>query len=131
MFVRPKAFKYSLKIRLPQSASHTLQWIARKDIIYIVHPHFYIHLHLKTVKQGIILPRRVKILFCLTFYYSVSTLGNNGSSSQIFCIIPSCVSLNPLKAKLNTICPLLTLFGAHNIFHVSRLRVNKHRLFPH
>jgi hypothetical protein len=31
--------------------------------------------------------------------------------------------LNPLKAELNPICPLLTLFGAHHIFHVSRLRV--------
>jgi hypothetical protein len=33
-------------------------------------------------------------------------------------------NINPLNAKLNPICPLLTLFGAHHIFHVSRLRVN-------
>jgi hypothetical protein len=27
---------------------------------------------------------------------------------------------NPLNAKLNPICPLLALFGAHHILHVSR-----------
>jgi len=29
-------------------------------------------------------------------------------------------SFNPLNAKLNSICPLLVLFGAHHILHVSR-----------
>ena len=27
---------------------------------------------------------------------------------------------NPLNDELNTICPLLALFGAHHILHVSR-----------
>ena len=31
--------------------------------------------------------------------------------------------LNPLNAKLNPICHLLTLLGAHHILHVSRIRV--------
>ena len=31
--------------------------------------------------------------------------------------------LNTLKAKLNPICHLLALLGAHLIFHVSRIRV--------
>jgi hypothetical protein len=31
--------------------------------------------------------------------------------------------LNPLNTEINPVCPLLTLFGAHHIFHVSRLRV--------
>jgi len=30
---------------------------------------------------------------------------------------------NPLNAKLNLICHLLALLGAHNILHVSRIRV--------
>ena len=30
---------------------------------------------------------------------------------------------NPLNAKLNPICHLLVLLGAHRIFHVSRIRV--------
>jgi len=30
---------------------------------------------------------------------------------------------NPLNAELNPICHLLTLLGAHRIFHVSGLRV--------
>ena len=32
--------------------------------------------------------------------------------------------INPLNAKLNTICHLLALLGAHSILHVSRVRVN-------
>jgi hypothetical protein len=31
---------------------------------------------------------------------------------------------NPLKTKLNPICHLLALLGAHHILHVSRIRVN-------
>jgi len=34
-------------------------------------------------------------------------------------------SFNPLNAELNPICHLLALLGAHHIFHVSGLRVNK------
>jgi len=30
---------------------------------------------------------------------------------------------NSLNAELNPICPLLALFGAHHILHVSRIRV--------
>ena len=33
---------------------------------------------------------------------------------------------NPLNAKLNPICHLLAVLGAHHILHVSRLRVNYH-----
>ena len=32
--------------------------------------------------------------------------------------------LNPFNAELNPTCPLLALFGAHHILHVSRIRVN-------
>jgi hypothetical protein len=35
----------------------------------------------------------------------------------------STVVLNPLKAKLNPICHLLALLGAHHILHVSRIKV--------
>jgi hypothetical protein len=38
-----------------------------------------------------------------------------GSELFIWCI-------NPLNAKLNPICHLLALFGAHHILHVSRIR---------
>jgi hypothetical protein len=33
--------------------------------------------------------------------------------------------VNPLKAKLNSICHLLALLGAHPILHISRIRVKK------
>jgi len=32
---------------------------------------------------------------------------------------------NPLNAKLNLICHLLALLGAHHILHVSRVRVKQ------
>ena len=32
--------------------------------------------------------------------------------------------INPSNAELNPICHLLALFGAHHIFHISRIRVN-------
>jgi len=37
------------------------------------------------------------------------------------------ISINPLNAKLNPICYLLALLGAHLIFHVSRIRVKHDR----
>jgi len=36
--------------------------------------------------------------------------------------------INPLKAKLNPTCHLLTLLGAHHILHVSRVRVKNGNL---
>jgi len=35
---------------------------------------------------------------------------------------------NPLNAELNPLCHLLTLLGAHLIFHISRIRVKHTRL---
>ena len=37
---------------------------------------------------------------------------------------PYC-AVNSLNAKLNPICHLLALLGAHHILHVSRIRVNQ------
>ena len=39
--------------------------------------------------------------------------------------------LNPLNAELNPICHLLALFGAHDILHVSRIRVKEVTCRPH
>ena len=36
---------------------------------------------------------------------------------------------NPLNTKLNPICHLLALVGAHKIFHVSKVRVNIQQLY--
>jgi hypothetical protein len=35
--------------------------------------------------------------------------------------------INPLNTKLNPICHLLGLLGAHHILHVSRIRVKKNK----
>jgi len=37
--------------------------------------------------------------------------------------LPDESKINPLNAKLNPICHLLALLGAHHVFHVSGLRV--------
>ena len=60
--------------------SHSSLACPERLIVYTVYPHFYIPLYLKTVKQGITLPRRVKILFCLNFYFSVGNLGSGGTT---------------------------------------------------
>jgi hypothetical protein len=39
---------------------------------------------------------------------------------QLYSIVPD---INLLNAKLNPICHLLALLGAHHILHVSRIRV--------
>jgi len=38
--------------------------------------------------------------------------------------------INPLNAKLNPICHLLALLGAHHILHVSRIRFNNREEVP-
>ena len=43
-------------------------------------------------------------------------------------VISKQFALPPLKVKLNPICHLLALLGAHHIFHVSGLRVKKFHL---
>jgi hypothetical protein len=45
---------------------------------------------------------------------AVHPLGGGGYSTNFF---------NPLNAKLNPICHLLALLGAHHILHVRRIRV--------
>jgi len=45
----------------------------------------------------------------------------SGGKNYSFCSSPSII--NPLNAKLNPICHLLALLGAHHILHVSRIRV--------
>ena len=42
------------------------------------------------------------------------------------CSVCSKLEINPLNAKLNPICHLLALLGAHHILHVSRIRVKSH-----
>jgi len=49
------------------------------------------------------------ILFCPSYFSSVMYF-----------------NFNPLNAKLNPICHLLALLGAHHILHVRRVRVNLH-----
>ena len=40
------------------------------------------------------------------------------------CNCEACKSFKPLNAELNPICPLLALFRAHHILHISGIRVN-------
>jgi len=47
----------------------------------------------------------------------------------IFSAGPDISAFNPLNAELIPICHLLALLGAYHILHVSRIRVNKFRIF--
>ena len=74
-------------------------------------------------------------------YYNYFCIFLNLSYHQIFSIINKYISpetqaskpvhfletiLNPLNPKLNPICCLLALLGAHNFLHVSRIRVKSY-----
>ena len=54
-----------------------------------------------------------------TFFLSQAILTESAFSFPI-----SKIFITPLNAKLNPICHLLELVGAHHILHVSRLKVN-------
>jgi len=58
----------------------------------------------------------------LTVYSEISVLFPNSFVAQTESKVPT-VSINPLNGKLNPICHLLALLGAHHIFRVSGLRV--------
>jgi transposase len=72
-------------------------------------------LHIVKVPGSNLDPEMTVFLYCDTF-----------GSSKLF--QANGVFLKPLNAKLNPICHLLALVGAHHIFHVSRIRVIKYSL---
>ena len=53
-----------------------------------------------------------------------SNVRNRKGMSVAWRILGSLLVFNPLNAKLNPICHLLALLGAHHILHISRIRVN-------
>jgi len=56
---------------------------------------------------------------------AISQSGADVKSPWSYTSTPRYASINPLNAELNPICHLLTLLGAHHIFHVSGLRVKE------
>jgi len=68
----------------------------------------------------------LKVLLCLLtdFYYNIMVFRSYACCYKIFTHFLSGYPINPFNAKLNLICHLLALLGAHHILHVSRVRVN-------
>jgi len=62
---------------------------------------------------------------------SENSLVNYTNSSPYIRVYIIGTLFNPLKAKLNLICHLLALLGAHHIFHVSGLRVKSDWRYTH
>ena len=64
----------------------------------------------------------MKIKCCLVWTHKafLSCLQGDGSRGQEL----NAEEINPLNTKLNLICHLLALLGAHHILHISRKRVN-------
>jgi transposase len=52
-------------------------------------------------------------------YYAISQTNPNKIGN-----VRTTLTLNPLNSELNPICQLLAFLEAHNILHVSRIRVN-------
>jgi len=63
----------------------------------------------------------MKIKCCLVWTHKafLSCLQGDGSRGQEL----NAEEINPLNTKLNLICHLLALLGAHPILHVSKIRV--------
>jgi hypothetical protein len=59
-----------------------------------------------------------------TFRFGAQNLNHCATAVPKHCLFP----FKPLNAKLNPICHLLPLLGAHHILHVSRIKV-KHCLY--
>jgi hypothetical protein len=78
----------------------------------------YIDVHLPGVIQPLV---EVLFLVAQTFNF---LLYSEPDGIDCSLLVLWFLSINPLNAELNPICPLLTLFGAHHILHVSRKRVN-------
>ena len=97
--------------------SQSLQWLIRRQV-------------LSPATSGLSsrLPFQERSTF-IHHLWGVGAIGLLGAAGSSDCLAPllqplSCtVTINPLNAELNPICPLLALFGAHHIFHVSGLRV--------
>ena len=79
-------------------------------------------------------PWPARRIYCvLTFCYiyaAESPLSSRGAQNLFKLTVPllSTQFFNPLNAELNPICHLLALLGAHHILHVSRTRVNSHKM---
>ena len=67
------------------------------------------------------------VLYCTVLYLTV--LYCTVLYCRVFCVLCS-NRLNPLNARLNLICHLLALLGAHLIIHVSSIRVFSHAACP-
>jgi len=70
-----------------------------------------------------------KILWLKLFpNLSFDSAGSSGVVSFYQIIVRYSGRRTPLNAKLNPICHLLALLGAHHILHVSRIRVNRRHI---
>jgi len=63
-------------------------------------------------------------MYTLAFQYIFHSKGFPTKEAQKVHNTTNFHPLNPLNTKLNPICHLLALLGAHHILHVSRIRVN-------
>jgi len=78
------------------------------------------------------------LIFCTTFVWNISHSDKNWARYDLKCmsvcvcnaIYSGQVWINLLNAKLNPICHLLALLGAHPILHISGVRV-KLEFSPH
>jgi hypothetical protein len=113
-----------MKIILNHSTENcTLYWNLFSSIVYnqnIMTPPFPPHSKSPTVWTEI----STLLLFCSTRHGSISVIISRIYMSYRVMITYGTAYINPLNTELNPICHLLSLLGAHPIFHISRIRVN-------
>jgi hypothetical protein len=98
-----------------------LKFVLKLDLTTVSQTYWVRFYVLLTVHLGSVhVNNQLNAQFFLKYIYSNSL---HVSSTPVF-IIRRINCINHLNAELNPICHLLSLLGAHLIFHVSRIRVN-------
>ena len=124
--IRPWDYIYMFAAECPSDyVYHFIVIVATKNMSAPPHP-------------TALMPHFTRVLHSNTFAtHHTSVCVVSGTSSWMtrhchsWCSVRHTPSLNPLNAKLNSICHLLALLGAHHILHVSRIRVKFRTTVPY
>jgi hypothetical protein len=69
-------------------------------------------------------PLDLSVVFPITMMKKCKIIYSGSEILSFFFLDPKRTIINPLNAKLNPICHLVALLGAHHILHISRIRAN-------
>jgi len=108
---------------MPAAPTEEYTWLLETcSVFIIINCRYYVHLVGLVVVDSSkhnnpCLHSHLLLLLCQNMPHRCCCIFHN----MLF--VPFAVKFNPLKPKLNPICYLLALLGAHHFLHVSRIKV--------